>query len=70
LIRFPFVEEVPPNSVTVPVGTGLGLTVLTVTLTLNACPEGMLFWLGDTVTVGMAFAGAVTVTEPEPVALL
>jgi hypothetical protein len=52
---------------TEPVGVGLPATV---TVTLSDCPEGMLDWLGETVTVGVVFPAAVTVTELDPDAVL
>jgi hypothetical protein len=61
---------VPLVSVNDPVGVGLPVPPLTATVTLSACAVVMLEADGVTVTVGVVFAGAVTVTEFDPVALL
>jgi hypothetical protein len=53
-----------------PVGVGLPVPPLTAIATVNACPVVMLDEDGVTVTVGVVFAEAVTVTEVVPVALL
>jgi hypothetical protein len=60
----------PPDSVTVPVGDGLPAPPLTATVTVNACAVVMLDADGVTVTVGVIFAGLVTATVADPVALL
>jgi hypothetical protein len=49
------------------VGVGVPLTA---TVTVNGCAVVMLDADGVTVTVGVVFAGLVTVIEPVPVALL
>jgi hypothetical protein len=63
-------EPVPATRTTEPVGVGLPLVALTVTAALSCCAVVMLDGVGTTVTVGVVFAGAVTITEPVPVALL
>jgi hypothetical protein len=58
---------VPLVSVTEPVGVGVPATV---TVTARLWAVVMLDGEGETVTVGVVFAGLVTVTEAVPVALL
>ena len=67
LTRDPLKEPVPASRMTEPVGVGLPETV---TVTFSDCPVEMLDWLGETVTVGVAFAAVVTVTELDPDAVL
>jgi hypothetical protein len=61
---------VTPKRVIEPVGIGLPLPPLTATVADSVCAVVMLDGLGVTVTVGVIFAGAVTITEPVPVAPL
>jgi hypothetical protein len=49
---------------------GFPLPPLTPIVTVSVCVVVMLVGDGDTVTVGVVFAGEVTVTEFVPVALL
>jgi predicted RecA/RadA family phage recombinase len=49
---------------------GLPVPPLTATVTVNACTVVMLDADGVTVTVGVVFAGLVTATEVDPVAVL
>jgi hypothetical protein len=60
----------PPVSVTVPVGTGLPLPPATTTVTERLCVVVRFAADGVTATVGVIFAGVVTVTSADPVALL
>jgi hypothetical protein len=60
----------PPLSVTVPVGLELPVPPLTATATVRGCAVVMLEEDGVTVTVGVIFAGVVTVTVADPEALL
>jgi hypothetical protein len=61
---------VPLLRVSEPVGVGLPLPPLTPIVTVSDCVVVMLLGDGDTVTVGVVFAGVVTVTVFDPVALL
>jgi hypothetical protein len=67
LTRVPLKEPVPASRITEPVGVGLPAKV---TVTLSGCPARILDWLGETVTVGVVFPAAVTVTELDPDAVL
>lgn len=60
----------PLVRVTEPVGAGLPVPVMTATVTVRACAVVMLDEPGVTVTVGVIFAGLVTATGVNPVALL
>jgi hypothetical protein len=57
----------PPLSITEPVGVGVPPTV---TVTVNGWVVVTLDGEGVTITVGVVFAGLVTVTEFDPEALL
>jgi hypothetical protein len=61
---------VPMVSVTVPVGTGFPLPPLTLIVTVRSWAMVTLGEEVVTATVGTIFDGAVTFTEPVPVALL